>query len=333
MNAQNRRGFTLVELLVVIAIIGILIALLLPAVQAAREAARRSQCTNNLKQLGLAAQNYHSARKRFPPGQLANSDISAVPPPTNADQYTGFIPFLLPYTEGQALYQRIEPIVLNEDIRAGAWWNYPAALTMAQQRLAETRCPSAHEEIPTVGFAGTFYQDPNENLQPKTTVLEVDASDPAFRDAIRALKLSHYVGCAGYKGKLDNWYVTFQGKPQEPINRYLGILYVRSRVGMKAVTDGSSKTLLIGEWHGFMENKQFAIAWPWFGAPGGWVDGGGLLQGDEDLLVGFTSKHSGVVGFSLADGSVQMLSKSINRLVLVYLSGKSDGETANADGT
>ena len=70
-HSANHRGFTLVELLVVIAIIGILVALLLPAVQAAREAARRAQCTNNLKQIGLATANYESAQKKYPPGRVA----------------------------------------------------------------------------------------------------------------------------------------------------------------------------------------------------------------------------------------------------------------------
>src|SRR5262245_55604727 len=133
MNAQVRRGFTLVELLVVIAIIGILIALLLPAVQAARGAARRTSCTNHLSQISLAAQNFHAARKYFPPGYVSQP---VGPSLSEAqDQYTGVIPFLLPYFEYQSIYQKIEPVLLDMTRRSPTgtpplnWWHssYPGA--------------------------------------------------------------------------------------------------------------------------------------------------------------------------------------------------------------
>ena len=98
-------GFTLVELLVVIAIIGILIALLLPAVQAAREAARRMQCSNNLKQIGLAMHAYHAAHRVFPPGGLANTDTC---PPSGSEtlQGAGWSILILPYLEQLTLYKQ-----------------------------------------------------------------------------------------------------------------------------------------------------------------------------------------------------------------------------------
>ncbi len=100
--ARSVRGFTLVELLVVIAIIGILIALLLPAVQAAREAARRSQCVNNLKQLGVALQNYHDVNNSFPPMKGGTTSSYPSTPATNYGRGSGFIA-LLPFMEQRAL--------------------------------------------------------------------------------------------------------------------------------------------------------------------------------------------------------------------------------------
>ena len=99
---MNRRAFTLVELLVVIAIIAILVAILLPAVNAAREAARTAQCMNNLKQLGLAFNNYNSANGRFPPGWINNVD-------TRWDfAEFGWPVFILPFMEEQGIYDQLK---------------------------------------------------------------------------------------------------------------------------------------------------------------------------------------------------------------------------------
>src|SRR4051812_36060869 len=109
MKSDRVRGFTLVELLVVIAIIGILVALLLPAIQAAREAARRAQCTNNLKQLGLALHNYLSAKKDVLPAgafQLLDSDPPAHKAGAGSYQGESFFIYLMPYLEEQAVYDR-----------------------------------------------------------------------------------------------------------------------------------------------------------------------------------------------------------------------------------
>lgn len=136
-NLAGRRGkrqaFTLVELLVVIAIIGILIALLLPAVQAAREAARRSQCTNNVKQVGLALQNYHDVTKSFPPSGVLAGDRSMQPIPTTASAlayHYSWLAMILPFMEQRPLYDQMN--------KALPIYNQPA---MSRQ-VAGLMCPS-----------------------------------------------------------------------------------------------------------------------------------------------------------------------------------------------
>ena len=153
LKSVRRTGFTLVELLVVIAIIGILIALLLPAVQAAREAARRAQCSNNMKQLGLALHNYHDAHKVFPPsainpgGYMVNSPNGANPPliDTAAGQrvrnVTGYI-LILPYLEQQAVHDKIDfrLAVGMADWQGVGGGGYQQAATNV--RLQAFECPS-----------------------------------------------------------------------------------------------------------------------------------------------------------------------------------------------
>ncbi|WP_235963900.1 DUF1559 domain-containing protein [Tautonia rosea] len=123
MNHRERRGFTLIELLVVIAIIGVLIALLLPAVQSAREAARRAQCTNNLKQIGLAVHNYHDTWGAFPMGEM----------PGGLSPQVGLLPFL----EQTQVYDSF-----NFNLGQRWIWTQPATITVGRTRISAYLCPS-----------------------------------------------------------------------------------------------------------------------------------------------------------------------------------------------
>jgi prepilin-type N-terminal cleavage/methylation domain-containing protein/prepilin-type processing-associated H-X9-DG protein len=129
-QAKSRSGFTLIELLVVIAIIAVLIALLLPAVQSAREAARRIQCVNNLKQIGLGAANYESANGSFPPAYFVNVGTNSIPPLT-PDAYV-FVR-LLPFIEQTAMYSAYNSSLPTVDV---------ANLTIAGAAINSLQCPS-----------------------------------------------------------------------------------------------------------------------------------------------------------------------------------------------
>ncbi len=156
-RAHRRSAFTLVELLVVIAIIGILVALLLPAVQAAREAARRMQCANNLKQIGLALQNYHDTQKVFPPNIGWNPDNS------RRGQFSDKV-MMLPYLEQRSNYQ-------NTDINRHPWtatgWHGSDNIATQSIRLSVFLCPSDGNES-RFGVGGNHNYSANIGLNPST---------------------------------------------------------------------------------------------------------------------------------------------------------------------
>ena len=150
--ARRRGGFTLIELLVVIAIIGVLIALLLPAVQSAREAARRSQCVNNLKQIGIALHNYHDTHGKFP---LARS-ITLVNGATNINRAYSPHSQLLPFLEQSAVYQAINfNLTWNPDPNNGG---YDGNATARRTVLSVFLCPSDSNNFVPPNYAGTNYR-------------------------------------------------------------------------------------------------------------------------------------------------------------------------------
>jgi prepilin-type N-terminal cleavage/methylation domain-containing protein/prepilin-type processing-associated H-X9-DG protein len=143
MSRVRRSGFTLIELLVVIAIIAILIALLVPAVQKVREAAARTQCINNLKQMGLALHAYHDANKFFPPAHSLNSSAYGCPPPPDCKWYFSWMTRILPYLEQDNLYRRV-------DFTAWPWWQHP----LNETPVAVYQCPSDARAPMVVDYGG-----------------------------------------------------------------------------------------------------------------------------------------------------------------------------------
>jgi prepilin-type N-terminal cleavage/methylation domain-containing protein len=307
---RRRLGFTLVELLVVIAIIGILIALLLPAVQAAREAARRTQCVNNLKQLGLGCQNHHNARKKFPP----SSDLGGA----------SYVVPLLPYIEEEALYRSL-------DLSANA--GGPADAAVWGRSLSMLRCPSqANDKQTTISPRG---------VSPATTV---DGND--WRSHYLAVMGAHD-GCSGSAPSGTRYSVIKNSCGNSTgASANNGVIYPESNTRMKDITDGTSKTLIIGE-----------VSWD-SGPIRVWVVGSLASPGDSLLArvkwsnygarnvsqpintfnstsgpnndVAFGSLHAGGAHFALADGSSRFFSENTGIDVFKAMASRAVGETLTA---
>jgi prepilin-type N-terminal cleavage/methylation domain-containing protein/prepilin-type processing-associated H-X9-DG protein len=309
-------GFTLIELLVVITIIGILIGMLLPAINATREAARRTECSNKMKQLGLAALNFQSARRSFPPGYLA---VRPPAPPTldnnDKNQYVGLIPYLLPYLESKAVYKMIDPSMLKVDGDATFWWANESTGMASQARISDLICPTAPQSLPSKGKIAFLicYPDP-PFVQFGGESFDTQQQDPNNAQFVAQLGLTNYLGCAGLFGVVGDPYY----------DHYQGVFTNRSRTKTSEIKDGASKTLLLGEAIGQMDGGEFSLGYTWIGS-GVMITYSGL--GDGDNWYQFSSRHSGTVTFCYADGSVHSVSKETSTDVLNSLGGIRDGDS------
>ncbi|MCL2117776.1 MAG: DUF1559 domain-containing protein [Planctomycetaceae bacterium] len=314
-------GFTLVELLVVIAIIGILIALLLPAVQAAREAARRMECSNKLKQLALACHTYHDAYKAFP----SNAEYERVS--TASGRHRTWLIGVLPFVEQSALASQLPYLYFTaEDVEVG------------QVVVNAFLCP-------TDGFANGLLS--NQDFQGGEAWWW--SHDCAY---------TNYAGCQGSMKSQEpyrNVYDTRGGRASNLIDREFengNGIFPRNKFGMlegwglsqkvtittiSNITDGTSNTFLAGEtlpeWNGWAGWTNDNGVFRYCATPLNYYKtfGGNRSQsGNWTLAFGFSSKHTGGGNFAVADGSITFVSETVNLEAYRAMGTLDVGETPQA---
>ena len=319
-NRRSSCGFTLVELLVVIAIIGILVALLLPAVQAAREAARRSQCANNLKQIGLAILNYESAHQVLPPGGIT------VGPCCGTQSHTSWAIAILPQLEEMALYDQYDQTQTNESLD-----NQPAVQTLVESYL----CPNDELDEPLLtpesgpGSSGRRYH----------------------RGSYRAMT-GRADGDLPWDGQQES---SVSGYPlrQEWIGMFPTFGFhdlLKGRMTTGRVIDGMSKTVMVGEAYSRTDvrglrtrNTLWAYTYTSYNKSH-FVPESRYLLGD---YVGCTrigqeiggpnckrfwgADHAGdILQFVFGDGTVRTISKNVDVFVMAEAATVGSGEVADA---
>ena len=308
---RNKRlgGFTLIELLVVIAIIAVLIALLLPAVQQAREAARRSQCKNNLKQIGLAIHNYHDTMNVFP---LATAGAVTKP---------NWRVFLLPYLDQAPLYNRLD--LISGDF-AGSGTAFSGNNTVL------------------TGLTVTVYNCPSSPLDPNNAVSNNTATKRA--QTHRYIGISGATPDPAVPARTDQCGAGSYGS----IYCRNGIVVPNLAVRIRDVTDGTSNTMVVGEQSGTVNNVDLSNNYysGWSGAgpavpPGDthWGAGNTSIRyrpnhqtasaGADTVYTGNTilnSYHVGGIQVLMADGAVRFISDNLDFNTLSRLAVKDDGQ-------
>jgi prepilin-type N-terminal cleavage/methylation domain-containing protein len=327
----NRPAFTLVELLVVIAIIGILVALLLPAIQAAREAARRSQCTNNLKQMGLAALNFESSRRKLPPARIV-------------DHQATWLVLILPYLENVQLATQF-------DITKGDFYDQPYAMRTAV--VQEYLCPSqSHDSViieytmsnlgghthPAGDDGGTKFKgsvgDYMGVMSSSCAIsrLQVYPGSSVPRSMNIDSTTDQAAGCDG--AIVPVYPRAWVSIPATPATNFpQKVASYQPHLGLRQITDGTSKTLMFGEisagrsksFQAFNGDNAPAI---FVGEDRPFVDDPEPDPAPTDYYKNhsFGSSHNGLIQFVMVDGSVQGVNKNIDSTVLDRMAQRDDGE-------
>jgi uncharacterized protein DUF1559 len=318
---------------------------LLPAVQAAREAARRSQCANNLKQHALAAHNFHDVYLRFAPGNSGPMPIGQ--PNTNTAgnfQSLSSHAYQLPYMEQTPAHALV---TTNWDIDLTAPWWGSSGSTVASSKMKGKPyvCPSTNAEEGDKGAVILNLWHNTSLNQITMTLFYYPSTDPVW-PTVADMGKTNYLGVAGYWGNFPG--NLLMGAPNSvnapsgtPFKNYEGVYGNRSKTRISEVTDGTSNTLLVGENIG----GKSALT------PGGkptkrdfnftWMGCGYLItsQGLKDPATGqparnwfnFSSEHPGIVQFATADGAVKKISVNINLLTFIHLSSIHDGFTTDTN--
>jgi prepilin-type N-terminal cleavage/methylation domain-containing protein/prepilin-type processing-associated H-X9-DG protein len=325
-SRQPSRGFTLVELLVVIAIIGILIALLLPAVQSAREAARRAQCVNNLKQIGIAAQLHHDTHKIFPTGGWHWSWVGDPDLGTGKEQPGTWSYVILSFMENEVLHN----LGSDGDRDAITQSQRQGAAERDQTPVAEFNCPSRRAAAAYQIWTGT---NPGPYLY--------TAANSLPSSAVHAIVRGDYAGCVGFNDNPQrggspnaipippryNWPDNSgQATPTNLADDMDGMIFKLSEIEMRQIEDGTSKTYLIGE--KYVDPLHYTDGFDY-------VDTESLYSGGNDdnlrtahpdfpptpdtpgLLhwVSFGSAHPGAWNVLMCDGSVQSTAYDVEEQV------------------
>jgi len=302
-------GFTLVELLVVIAIIGTLVGLLLPAVQTARESARRTACSNKLKQLGLAMHNHHDAKKTLP---ATNNALSSDATVWGAVPYKTWFIDVMPFLEEATVYDRYD-----HNLSIGAGSNYTL---LEKLRLPSHGCPSNTESDKNKTVSGYFQTIPNTQVPCYTTCM-----GPQNVDGVPADCAASYPSyCSAYD---CNWN---SDKPAKNPGMFGG--RGAFRCSFASVSDGLSTTIMLSERRGELLAFAGIGATNCVGSSTGLrINSPSLNTSNADAYTtnnGASSFHSGGAFFCMGDGAVRFLQDLVDFQLYNALGGRGDGISA-----